>query len=107
MAATAADLAAVGGMVNAITEQYPAFAPLLQIPEIAKLLIEASTPGAQWTPQKLQAEIQGTDWWKKTSAPARSWQVTKLVDPATAAQTSAGFAVQIHQMVLLWCSNND
>lgn len=98
MAVTAADYSAIGGMIDSITSQYPAFAPLLQIPEIAKILIDASEPGAQWTPQKVQAAIQGTNWWKTTSAPARSWQVTKLVDPATAAQTSAQTAVQIHQM---------
>ena len=51
-------LAAVANMVDQITEQYPAFAPLLQIPEVAKLLIEASAPGHQWTTAKLQAAIK-------------------------------------------------
>jgi hypothetical protein len=88
-------LGAVFNMVNAITEQYPAFAPLLQIPEIAKLLIQASTPGAQWSPAKLQAEIQGTNWWKTNSDSAKAWQVTKLVNPATAAQSAAASAAGI------------
>lgn len=88
-------LAAVSSMVQQITDQYPAFAPLLGIPEIAKILIQASTPGAQWSTSKLQSEIQGTKWWKTNSDTAKAWQVTKLVNPATAAQSQAQTAQQI------------
>ena len=88
-------LAAIGNMVDQITSEFPAFAPLLQIPEIADLLIKASTPGAQWSPQKLQAEIQGTNWWKTNSDSAKAWQVTKLVNPSTAAQSQAASAAGI------------
>jgi len=89
-------LAAVANMVDQITEQYPAFAPLLQIPEVAKLLIEASAPGHQWTTAKLQAAIQGTNWWKTTGQTGRQWQVTQLIDPATAANQQAAMSQQIH-----------
>ncbi len=95
MTNAARDLAAVAAMVNSITEAFPAFAPLLKIPEVAGLLIEASTPGAQWTPAKLQAKLQGTKWWKSSSQSSRQWQVTKLVDPATAAQSSSQIASAI------------
>ena len=88
-------LAAVSAMVDQITTEFPAFAPLLQIPEIAKLLIQASTPGAQWSTAKLQSEIQGTDWWRNNSDSSRAWQVTKLVNPASAAQTQAASAAGI------------
>ena len=85
-------------VASQIIDQYPAFAPFMKIPEVAQLLIEASTPGQQWTTQKLQAAIQATNWWKQTSQPGRSWQVTQLTDPATAARTAAQTAVQVHQL---------
>lgn len=78
-----------------ITDAYPAFGPLLSIPDIANLLIEASVPGAQWTPDKLQAKIQGTDWWKNTSDSSRKWQIQKLTQPGSAAQSSAQTASAI------------
>lgn len=82
-------------IVAQITDQYPAFAPLLQIPEIASILIEASKPGAQWTTPKLQAAIQASDWWKTNSDSNRAWQVTKLVNPGTAAEKQAQSATDI------------
>src|SRR5260221_9954670 len=82
-------------IVQQVQTQFPAFAPLLQIPEIASLLIEASKPGAQWSPAKLQAEIQGTNWWKTNSDTSKAWQVTKLVNPATAAEKQAQSATDI------------
>ena len=91
-------LAAVASMVSQIEQQYPAFAPLMAIPDIAKLLIEASQPGAQWTSQKFQAAIEGTNWWRTTSQPARQWQTLKLTQPGEASRQSAQTAVQIHQL---------
>lgn len=91
-------LAAVANMVTQIEAQYPAFAPLLKIPDIAKLLVEASQPGQQWTSTKFQAAIQGTDWWKNTSQPARQWEVLKLVQPGSAAQQQAQVAQQVHSL---------
>lgn len=89
------DLTGVASLVETIQQDYPAFLPLLGIPEIAKILIQASEPGAQWSTTKLQAAIQGTDWWKTNSDSAKAWQVTKLVNPATAAQSQAATAQQI------------
>ncbi len=82
-------------LVKRITDAYPAFAPLLSIPDIANLLIEASVPGQQWSPDKLQAKLQGTDWWKNTSESDRNWQITKLTQPGQAAQSSAQIAATI------------
>lgn len=98
MAVTAAGLSAGASILDAIKAQYPAFTPLLAIPDIASLIIKASAPGAQWTSQKLQAEIEGTDWWKQTSQPGRNWQILQLTQPGEAARQSAQTAVQVHQL---------
>lgn len=98
MAVTAAGLEAGQAIIEQIKQDYPAFVPLMGIPDIATLILKASAPGAQWTPQKLQAEIQGTDWWKNTSQPARNWQVLQLTQPGEASRQSAQMAVQVHQL---------
>ena len=91
-------LTAVAQMVDNIKTEFPAFAPLMAIPDIANLLIEASQPGAQWTSTRFQAAIEGTNWWRNTSQPARNWETLKLTQPGSAAQQSAATAVQIHQL---------
>jgi hypothetical protein len=77
---------------------YPAFAPLMKIPEIAQLVVDASVPGFAWNTTKFIAKIEGTKWWRQTSQPSRNWQVLNLVQPAEAASQAAQTAVQIHQM---------
>lgn len=96
MPASAQDLAAVAAMVTSITDQYPAFAPLLKIPEVAELIIKASTPGAQWNSTKFQAQLQGTKWWKQNSISAQNWIVTQLTHPGEAARQQGAMAQQIH-----------
>jgi hypothetical protein len=93
-----ATLQGVGELVGAIVKKYPAFAPLIKNPEIAKILIEGSVPGAPWSAQQFQNALAGTDWHRTTSAPARSWQILQLTQPAEAARQSAATAVQIHQL---------
>ncbi len=90
------DLAKIKSVIDRVTQQYPAFAPLLKIPEVGQLLIEASAPGAQWTSQKFQAKLEGTDWWKNTSQPQRTWTITQLTQPGEAANQQAQVAQQIH-----------
>lgn len=85
----------VGELVASIAKKFPAFAPLLQIPELAGVLIKASEPGNQMSPQDLQLAIQATDWWKTNSDSQKAWQITKLTNPASAAQTQAQAAQQI------------
>lgn len=98
MAVTAAGIEAGAAILDQIKQNYPAFVPLLGIPDLAKIVIEASKPGNQWTSDQLQAKIQGTDWWKQTSSPARNWQVLQLTQPGEASRQSAQMAVQVHQL---------
>lgn len=77
-----------------IAQRYPAFLPLLKIPEIANLLTQAADPANNWTGAQLQAHLYATQWWKTTSATARQWMVLELSDPAEAARQKAAAASQ-------------
>lgn len=50
-------------------------------PELWKELNQAVE--GQWTPEKFQAEIKNTNWWKKNSESVRKAQVMEKTDPAT------------------------
>lgn len=50
-------------------------------PELMKLLKGAVAE--QWSPEKFQAEVKNSKWWKKTSETARQAQVLQKTDPAT------------------------
>jgi hypothetical protein len=85
-------------MAQRIMDAYPAFTPLMKVPEIAKLLVEATEPKNQWSPQKFQARLMGTDWWKQHSTPAQSWIITQLVHPAEAARLQGQTSQAVHQI---------
>lgn len=70
--------------IQDIVDRFPEFATMLQIPEIADLLVKASAPGNNWTPEYFREQLWHTKWWKSTPESARQWQTRKLVDPATA-----------------------
>lgn len=50
-------------------------------PELMKLLKGAVAE--QWSPEKFQAEVKNSGWWKKNSETARQAQVLAKTDPAT------------------------
>jgi hypothetical protein len=70
-----------------IRQQYPAFAYLLDIPEIANLLGKASTEG--WDITRLQSQLYATRWWKTHSQTARNWDTLVATDPAEAVRQRA------------------
>jgi hypothetical protein len=41
---------------------------------------------ADWTPEKLQAELKGTSWWANTEKARREWDMLAIEQPAEAAQ---------------------
>lgn len=65
-----------------ISEDYPAFAWLLDIPEVGNLLGTAANEG--WGLTKLQAKLYATSWWKRSSESSRQWNTLAATDPATA-----------------------
>lgn len=62
-----------------IRSDYPAFASLLDIPEIANLLGKAATEG--WDIGKLQANLYATKWWRTHSESARNAAILYRTDP--------------------------
>lgn len=63
------------------------------IPEVKKLFDSAVKES--WTPQKFQAALRDTKWWKTTSAEARKAQVMKTTDPATWNATAEATKLQL------------
>lgn len=62
-----------------------------------KGLFEKAVSG-QWTPQKFQAELRDTSWWKKTSDTRRQAQMTKATDPATWNAQLDAATIQVKQL---------
>lgn len=67
-----------------IAEEYPAFAWLLNIPDVGNLLGTAANEG--WDITKLKARLYATPWWKHNSESARQWFTLSATDPASARQ---------------------
>jgi hypothetical protein len=70
-----------------ISDQYPAFDYLLDIPEVANLLAKASQEG--WDTTRLQSQLYATRWWKTHSETARNWDTVVATDPADAKRQRA------------------
>lgn len=54
----------------------------------------------QWTPEKFQAEIKNTNWWKKNSNSMRKAQVMEKTDPATYKATMEAMRVSVRSMAV-------
>ena len=68
---------------TAAKELYGAYYDMIKNdPQISKLLEDAIKLG--YSDAKFQAELEKTDWWRKTTANARQFQVLETTDPATA-----------------------
>lgn len=67
-------------------------------PELMKLLKGAVAE--QWSPQKFQAEVKNSGWWKKTSETARQAQVLQKTDPATYKAQMEAARVAARQMAV-------
>jgi hypothetical protein len=51
-----------------------------------------------WSPDKFQAEIRDTDWWKKTSETARQAELQKSTDPATYQASVGATTIMVRQL---------
>lgn len=67
-------------------------------PELMKLLTGAVA--GQWTPDKFQAEVKNSSWWKKNSETIRQAQVLQKTDPATYKATMEGARVLAKQLAV-------
>jgi len=62
-----------------------------------KSLFKKAVDGT-WTPEKFQAELRDTEWWKKNSNTRREAQVTKNTDPATWSAQMDAAKIQVRQL---------
>lgn len=60
---------------------FPSFAWALKHPELGPILREAASDG--WDQLRLQGALQGTNWWRTTSATAREHLTLMRNDPST------------------------
>lgn len=75
------------GMTQAIGAQYGYLAAFVSHPEVGPLLDRGAREG--WTQQRLEAELQKTNWWKTTSDAQRRFSAAQQQDPETARQAVA------------------
>lgn len=67
--------------IQRIQSEFPAFASLLSIPDVAGILARAVTEG--WDVGKLQANLYATDWWKRNTESQRNAAILQRTDPAS------------------------
>ncbi|MFD3531993.1 C40 family peptidase [Streptomyces sp. NPDC058664] len=67
-------------------------------PELWKMLNSAVEE--TWAPEKFQAEVKNTKWWKENSATSRQAQVLAKTDPATYKATMEGARLAAQQMAV-------
>lgn len=67
-------------------------------PELMKLLKGAVA--GQWSPEKFQAEVKNSNWWKKNSETVRQAQVLQKTDPATYKASMEAARVAAKQMAV-------
>ena len=65
-------------------------------PDLKKKFDQAAKES--WSPQKFQAEVRDTEWWKKTSETARQAELMKSTDPATYQATVNATTIKIQQL---------
>lgn len=85
-AATASD----DEIIAYIQQHYGAFAWALGNPQLKDILLRGHREG--WSEQKMQAEVQNSDYYKTTSNAQRNWNVMYATDPGEAAR-------QLNQMI--------
>ena len=93
--------ASTGQIMDYVADHYPGMIGFFNSnPEIQAKLIEAAKWG--WSPGKLQAEVQGTGWYRSTSAAARDFAILESSDPSTAqARVAATAAPPLMSCVLM------
>ena len=89
--------ATTGQIIDWVSEHYPGMMGFFNSnPEIRAKLTEAAKWG--WTPNKLEAEIQSTSWYRSTSANARDFALLEANDPASAQARVSATAAEVQNI---------
>lgn len=89
------DWAGIDALLNQIRTLYPNMAWMLNVPELADVLIRGGLE--KWDDGRITAAIQATQWWKDRNATSRRFEELLNSDPATAEQQVSALKVQIQQ----------
>ena len=81
-----------------VQAQFPQYAWMLSIPEVGDLLRQAVASGGEWSPEKLTAQIQATNWWRSHAGSVRSWESMWNTDPASAQREWEAKSIEVGQM---------
>ncbi len=79
--------------MDVVRERFPAFAWLMQVPEVAAVIDKAIAQ--EWTPDTFEANLRATDWWRTQSDTQRARVDMEQTDPATAAVRVNALKAQI------------
>lgn len=74
----------VSNLVNQIRTLYPNMAWMLNVPELADVVLKAGIE--QWDEGRIVAAVQGTQWWKDRNQAGRAFEELLNTDPGTADQ---------------------
>ncbi len=85
----------IENLMNQIRKLYPSLAWMLNVPELADLILKAGIES--WDDGRIMGALQGTQWWKDRNEGARSWEQLVNTDPASANQRRDDLARQIRQ----------
>lgn len=84
-------------IMELIRAQYPELVPLLQQPGVWDAISTAVE--GNYSPARLQASLQATDYYRNTPANERAWYITATIDPATAAMRSQQYQQKMSNLV--------
>jgi hypothetical protein len=82
-----------------LAEQYGLSSALINSSKELKSLFSKAVSGG-WSPQRFQASLKNTKWWKTQSSTLRKYVTTKYTDPATWHQQRGAAAASIRQMAV-------
>lgn len=85
----------VDNLLNQIRSLYPSLAWMLNVPELADLILKAGRE--EWDSGRIQAALQNTQWWKDRNQSGRAFEELLNTDPATAEQQVSSLKTQIQQ----------
>lgn len=74
----------VANLVNQIRSTYPNMAWMLDVPELADVILKAGIE--QWDEGRVVAAAQATQWWKDRNAQGRAFEQLQQTDPGSANQ---------------------
>lgn len=89
-------LQSIAPLVERIKKDFPSLLPYLSDPALAEIILEGAA--GQYTPEKFTSAVQGSEWYRTKAPSERQWIITKLVDPARAAQLESQATVQVRQL---------